>query len=362
MRKILAHLEEEYPILLGANALSKISNYIKGNKVLAICDSVFKDSPMLSNISNIGGDVKIHYMDAKKENKTLENCAKIYTTLEKMNFSRDCTVVAIGGGVIGDLGGFVASTWYRGVNFIQVPTTLMAMVDSSIGGKVAINFGNTINGIGNYYHPVANLMDTDFIKTLSKRDYASGLSEVIKCAIISDEDFFTYLQDNRDNILSRSPKHLLDIIERTARIKLDFVMGDVKENNKRLMLNYGHTLGHSVEISTMKDGREQLRHGEGVSMGMVAASYIAQEHLGGSDLEKVVGIVEDFGLPAYVTADELGFDRESLLNICMDNVKRDKKRDSNGLKLILSDKIGKADIYTDVSDELILDAFKYIIR
>ncbi len=153
------------------------------------------------------------------------------------------------------------------MNLVHIPTTLMAMVDSSVGGKVAINFRDTINAIGNYYHPIFTLMDLTLIDTLSSRDYSSGIAESIKCAIISDKAFFQELYQNSQKIISRDKKAVEEFIYKTIKIKIEFVKGDIKESNKRLILNYGHTLGHAIEVSTATDYKEYYRHGEGVSIG-----------------------------------------------------------------------------------------------
>jgi 3-dehydroquinate synthase len=303
-------------------------------------------------------------MHAGKGNKTIHQVLKIFGILEENNLARDSSIMAIGGGVIGDLAGFVASTWLRGMNLVHIPTTLMAMVDSSIGGKVAINYRQTINAIGNYYHPIYNIMDLDMLNTLSHRDYLSGLSEVIKCAIIADRDFFNYLSNNQKLVLSKNTNIVTDFITKTITIKINHVNGDLRESGKRLLLNYGHTLGHSIEISTEKNHQEQLRHGEGVSLGIVAAAFIATQYLNIdiSIQNKYEKILSDYGLPIIISASVLGFTRYTLLQKCFGNIKKDKKRLNNNIRLILSEEIGSAQVYDDVPFELIKKAFEYVIK
>jgi 3-dehydroquinate synthase len=263
------------------------------------------------------------------------------------------------------MSGFIASTWLRGMNLVHIPTTLLAMVDSSVGGKTAINFRSTINGIGSYYHPILNLIDLNLVASLSERDYRSGLAEVIKCAIIHDNLFFDHLSQNKEKILSREPSYVTDFIERTIHIKIRHVQGDVKEGGKRLLLNYGHTLGHAIEISTVdKYGQEQLRHGEGVSIGIMAVAHIASRHLGiDSEIEySLEKILKEYGLPVEVSSSLLGFDRDRLIRSCLDNVVKDKKRLDNKLRLILADSIGSADVYNDVPFSLIEETFNLIIK
>ena len=360
----------EYPILIGDNVVDQVLNLIqastKNSKIIIVGDTFFQNG-ICSEIENkLSKDFEIYsyYMDAGKGNKSINEVLKIFGILEENNLARDSVLIAVGGGVIGDLAGFVASTWLRGMNLIHIPTTLMAMVDSSVGGKVAINYRQTINAIGNYYHPMGNLMDLSFIDTLSNRDYLSGLAEVIKCAIINDEGFFEYLENNKDTVLKKDHEILIELITKAITIKIDHVNGDLREGGKRLLLNYGHTLGHAIEISTEKNGHEQLRHGEGVSIGIVAVAYIAAHYLDQpkSIFERYENIFNDYNLPTKISASELGFDRKILLHKCFENVKKDKKRLSNNIRLVLSDEIGSAKVYNDVPFELIQEAFEYVIK
>lgn len=349
------------------NIATLLQEKTKNDKVIIVSDSFF-ETTIVTKISELlieeNFTIYTHLMDAGKGNKNINEVLKIYSILEENDLARDSTLIAIGGGVIGDLAGFVASTWYRGMNLVHIPTTLMAMVDSSVGGKVAINFRQTINAIGNYYHPIFTLMDLDLIDTLPKRDYISGLAEVIKCAIISDKDFFDYLEKNVSNILEKKEEDLLYFISKTIKIKIDHVNEDVREGNKRLLLNYGHTLGHAVEISTEKNHQEQYRHGEGVSIGTAAATYIATKYLELDSIveRSIIDLCNKYGLPTHVDSKALGFDREALIKKCTKNVNKDKKRINNQLRFILADEIGRASIYSEVPFEYIEDAFDNIIR
>ena len=363
--------ENQYEIYIKRgviNDLGRLLNEKTNNKsVIIIADNFFKDSiveTINTALTDLGYKVTLYLMDAGKQNKNFNEVLKIYSIMEEKNLARDSTLIAVGGGVIGDLAGFVASTWYRGMNLVHIPTTLMAMVDSSVGGKVAINFRETINAIGNYYHPLFILMDIDLVNSLSKRDYASGLAEVIKCALIADKDFYNYLENNVEVILNRKESDLIYLMSKTIKIKVNHVNGDVREGGKRLLLNYGHTLGHSIEISTEKDGQEQYRHGEGVAIGIMAASYIATEYLEVStDVQNSIeALLTRYGLPTYVDSNLLGFEKDFLINKCIKNVVRDKKRINNKLRLILLSKIGKSDVYSESSFENIKQAFKKIIK
>ena len=207
-------------------------------------------------------------------------------------------------------------------------------------------------------------LDLNHIDTLSKRDYLSGLAEVIKCAIINDNDFFEYLQNNKDKILNKDLDTLIEVITTTINIKVKHVDGDLREGGQRLLLNYGHTLGHSIEISTAKDEYEQLRHGEGVSLGIIAASYIATNylHIPSSIQSNYENILRSYQLPISISASKLGFNRISLIEQCCDNIKKDKKRLNNNIRLILSNQIGSAKVYSEVPFSLIKEAFEYVIK
>ncbi|CAA6819779.1 MAG: 3-dehydroquinate synthase (EC [uncultured Sulfurovum sp.] len=341
--------------------LSKTNN----KKVIIVADDFFKDSIVKDIIALLHQfEIHTHFMPAGKANKNMNEVLKIYAILEENDLARDSTLIAIGGGVIGDLAGFIASTWYRGMNLVHIPTTLMAMVDSSVGGKVAINFRQTINAVGNYYHPIFTLMDLDLIDSLPTRDYNSGIAEVIKCAIINDKDFYNTLSTNSLNILNKKEEDVKAFISKSIKIKIAHVQGDIREGNKRLLLNYGHTLGHAIEISTATNYQEHYRHGEGVSLGIMAAAYIAEEHLSLSptiyaSYEK---LFQSYSLPTYVSASQIGFSREALLKKCLRNVLKDKKRIDNHLRVVLASEIGKASTYTEVPMKLIELAFHHIIK
>jgi 3-dehydroquinate synthase len=289
---------------------------------------------------------------------------KVYGILEENNLARDSTLIAVGGGVIGDLAGFVASTWLRGMNLVQIPTTLMGMVDSSVGGKVAINFRRTINAIGNYYHPILNLMDLSFVDSLPDRDFKAGIAEVIKCGIISDPLLLDYLQENSSAVLDRCDGNVVHCIARALEIKIAHVQGDTREGGKRLLLNYGHTLGHSVEISTEKNHQEQYRHGEGVSIGIMAVAWVAEQFLQAPrDLyQRFEELFNAYDLPTFVDSQALGFARNDLVLTCCENVMKDKKRLNNSLRLILSGELGSAKVYGNVPFDIVENAFKHIIR
>lgn len=363
--------QSKYEIIIGRKIVDTILDFLdkktKDKKILIVSDKFFDDPVVLKlkrQFQAAGYTVCAYSFDGGKGNKNFNEILKVYGLLEENDFARDSTIIAIGGGVIGDLAGFIASTWYRGMNLVHVPTTIMAMVDSSIGGKVAINFRDTINAIGNYYHPILNVMDLDLIDTLPERDYRSGIAEVIKMAIINDVDFFDYINSSSGNILSRNDEDVVKFISRSIEIKINYVKDDVREGSKRLLLNYGHTLGHAIEVSTVINNHESYRHGEGVSIGIMAALNIAENHIdfNHSTTRKIEKAFKLYGLPTSVDSRSLGFERDDLLKVCIRNVKKDKKRKDNKLRLVLANRIGNTDVYLDVPFRIIEKAFDYIVK
>ena len=352
--------------LLADNTAQLLTKKTNNKKVLIVTDLFFaptRAKKLQTALSDHGYEVCVHAMPAGKHNKTINEAIKIYEILENKGFSRDSTLIALGGGVVGDLSGFVASTYYRGMNFVTVPTTMMAMIDSSIGGKVAINFRKTINAIGNYYHPLLNIIDFDFLPALQQRDLLSGLAEVIKCAVIADHGLFSYLNKYASKILERNENELLHAMSRAIEIKLDHVAHDVREAGKRLKLNYGHTMGHAIEASTDVI-QEVYRHGEGVALGMIGAAFIAYKHLGQSPdiLKQHEAILLRYNLPITVEAQELGFTARQLKSDCLENIYKDKKKHNGKLRFILPKALGDCGVYSDVADSLVKEAFDYLIK
>ena len=352
---------------LAENIALFLADFAKSQNILIVTDDFFKDGyaqSICDSLTEKGLIPYIHVMKGGKASKSFSEVLRIYGELETKDFARDSVLIALGGGVVGDLAGFVASTWYRGMTFVHVPTTLMAMVDSSIGGKVAINYRDTINAVGNYYHPVANFMDLNLIDSLGDRDYISGLAEVIKCAIIADSNFVDYLEEHREKILQRDSDYLVNCMKRTIEIKVDHVCNDIREGGKRLLLNYGHTLGHAIEMATQTDNGETFRHGEGVSLGIVAVLSVAQSYLKTSKVvsNKVRALLQSYKLPISFSASEFGFERNELIDSCMRLMLKDKKRKENKLRFILVDEIGHAGVHSGILDEFILKAFQQVIK
>ena len=363
--------DNEYDVVIGSELTNDIASLLasvtQNRKVLIVTDGYFANSyaEKLCLALKAGGFfVHVFVMKGGKKSKSFSELLKIFGLLEQNDFARDSTLIALGGGVIGDLAGFAASTWYRGMLLLHVPTTLLAMVDSSIGGKVAINYRETINAVGNYYHPVSNLMDIDLLTTLPQRDYVAGLAEVIKCALIADADFVDYLHKNKAFILARRYPEMVFCIKRAIEIKVDHIRYDIKEGNKRLLLNYGHTLGHAIEMATQTEAGETFRHGEGVSIGMSAVLHISEDFLSVPTdvVAKARALLLHFGLPISFSASEKGYNRNELINNCMKLILKDKKRKDNQLRFILIKAIGHASVHVGVTEKQIRRAFEFVIK
>jgi len=273
--------------------------------------------------------------------KNLDWANSIYTALLINAFDRRSCLVALGGGVIGDLTGFAAATYMRGVPFIQVPTTLLAMVDSSVGGKTGVNHAMGKNMIGAFYQPKVVLMDLDVLKTLPKEEFLSGMAEVIKYGVIWDRELFDYLEKNREKILAQEQGALSHIVSRSCEIKADVVSKDEREGGLRAILNFGHTLGHAIE--TLEN--YTMRHGEAVAIGMVYASRFAHR-LGLCDAnvpEKTEHLIAAYGLPTSLKA----LKRRPSVTEFMDAIQVDKKAEGGTVRFVLPKKIGEVVITKD---------------
>jgi 3-dehydroquinate synthase len=267
--------------------------------------------------------------------KTLDWANAVFTALLINTFDRRSPLVALGGGVIGDLTGFAAACYMRGVPFVQVPTTLLAMVDSSVGGKTGVNHSLGKNMIGAFYQPRLVLMDLDALKTLPKEELLSGMAEVIKYGVIWDRELFDFLEKNREKILNLEEGPLGHIIRRSCEIKADVVSKDEREGGLRAILNFGHTVGHAVE--TLSDYTS--RHGEAVAIGMVYAAKLAHR-TGLCDArvpERIEKLINAYGLPTSLSA----MKPRPAVTRFMDMIQVDKKAEAGKVRFVLPKKIGE---------------------
>ncbi len=284
-----------------------------------------------------------------EEAKSLDWANAVYTALLINAFDRRSPLVALGGGVIGDLTGFAAATYQRGVPFIQAPTTLLAMVDSSVGGKTGVNHAMGKNMIGAFYQPRLVLMDLAVLGTLPQEEFLSGLAEVIKYGVIWDRELFDYLGRNREQVLAREHGALGHIIRRSCEIKAEVVSRDEREGGLRAVLNFGHTLGHAVE--TLE--HYAMRHGEAVAIGMVYAARLAHRSglCDGKVPEQVERLVADYGLPAGLSV----LKRRPTVTELMDTIQVDKKAEGGRVRFVLPTRIGEVQVTKDWDEAALRD-------
>lgn len=273
--------------------------------------------------------------------KTLANVGRVLDVLVANRYARDACVVALGGGVVGDLAGFSAACYQRGVAFVQIPTTLLAQVDSSVGGKTGVNHPGGKNLIGAFHQPCAVIADTSTLDTLPDRELRAGLAEVIKHGMICDAAFFAWLEQNIDALLARDPSALTHAILRSCEIKAGIVGRDEQERGERALLNLGHTFGHAIESAT---GYSRWLHGEAVGAGLLVAAEMSRESglLSGADVSRVERLLCAAGLPTDVSAIRA--------QDAFDHMRIDKKVQSGRIRLVLLKSIGQAFITGDYPD------------
>ena len=279
-------------------------------------------------------------------NKNLETVSHIWQQMSELQMDRKSLLINLGGGVVCDLGGFCASTYMRGIKFIQIPTTLLSQVDASVGGKTGFDFNGVKNLIGTFTEPEMVLIDSNTLTTLPKREYVSGLAEVIKYGIIYDVEFFEYLKNgNIDNDY---------IIKKSCEIKEKVVLEDFKEGGLRKILNFGHTIGHSIESLSLET-KNLLLHGEAVAIGMIAESYIAKEigNLTNEEYELIKNVIKQYDLPVVYNSD-----LEEIFLMLF----KDKKNTSGKIKWVLPNGIGKCVYDVEVDNDIVKMAIRSILK
>lgn len=293
----------------------------------------------------------LEVVEAGEGSKSIVEADRLWQSLLSQGADRKSMVIAVGGGVVGDLAGFVAATYARGIPLLQIPTTLLAQVDSSVGGKVGVNLPNAKNMVGAFWQPDAVLIDTDVLSTLPDREYRSGLAEVVKYGVILDADFFGYLEAQVDAINDRQPEVLRQIVARCCRLKADVVEGDEREESGlRAILNYGHTFCHAIEAVS---GYGEFLHGEAVAIGMRCASRLAEslQRIPSQVTQRQTELLRALHLPLDVP-EHLA--RSDLLAAMY----RDKKTEHGRLRFILPSRIGEVEIVDGVDDQSALAAME----
>ena len=304
----------------------------------------------LKHITNLipeNASVTICLVPDSEQSKSTDQYIKLIDRLLSEKFNRSSTIIALGGGVVGDLAGFVAATLHRGCNLVKIPTRLLAQVDSSVGGKTAINHPSGKNLVGSFYQPKAVLIDPETLKTLDQRQFSAGMAEVIKYAFIGDKTFLAWLENNSDDILSLDMVALESMISHCCQVKAAVVSADEKEVGQRVLLNFGHTFAHAIE---QVSGYGNWLHGEAVAVGMLMASKLAvdNELMENEISRKLTDLLKIFGLPVHLPFD---FSAKQLLE-CM---YRDKKNLSDKLELVLPREAGRSELITWNNDAELLE-------
>ncbi len=350
-----------YPIYVQAGSLSMLPDYLKKHhlteRLFVITDEnvrhIYADG-LLAFLQDAGFQVDVFSVPAGESSKSLEQANYLYTKMLENRANRQSVVIALGGGVVGDLAGFIAATFMRGVKFVQVPTTILAQVDSSVGGKVGINHPLGKNLIGAFYQPQFVLIDPTTLQTLPEREIRAGSAEIIKYGYIYDRDFYDLIANNLDALFALNNENLLEhALCRSCEIKAEVVSQDEKESGVRAILNFGHTIGHAIEAAT---AYSSFLHGEAVVHGMKAALYISQ--CAGSftrpEIDELARVLDRFQIPPV--PQELTYD------VLLHAMLKDKKRSSRGQQWVLLKEIGRYWLTHDVRDEWVEESINYMLQ
>jgi len=357
--------ERSYGIAIGSGFLSRLDDlpaemqFSFPHNVLIVTDENLRDThaeTVRRSLSTDDRRVAVHAVPAGEASKSLSQLAAIYDALVEQRADRKSFVVAVGGGVVGDLAGFAAATYNRGMSFVQVPTSLLAMVDSSVGGKTGINHPRGKNLIGAFHQPVGVVVDTDVLATLPDRDYRGGLAEVVKYGVILDAEFFHWLEQNVDPINARDPAALERVVARCCELKAYVVKEDERETTGlRAVLNYGHTFAHAFEALA---GYGELSHGEAVSVGMICASRLAERRglIDAETTERQIELLRAFGLPTSLGGEDVSSGRlRSRLAFeageVIERMKLDKKNAGGKIRFILPKQMGEVGLFDDREEE-----------
>ncbi|MEO1576031.1 MAG: 3-dehydroquinate synthase, partial [Pseudomonadota bacterium] len=332
-----------YTIAIGADLLGRPDTWTDvplGQKILIVTDDNVRPHYADALKTALGDrDCAVHCVTPGEGTKTLESIGRVIDALIDHGARRDATVMALGGGVVGDLTGFAAACYLRGISFVQVPTSLLAQVDSSVGGKTGVNHPSGKNLIGAFHQPVAVVIDTDTLDTLPDRELSAGLAEVLKTALLADGEFFGWLEDHLPALRARDAAALNHAIARCCQIKADVVARDEREAGERMLLNLGHTFGHAIENVT---GYGSWLHGEAVGAGLVMAADLsaARGHFAADDVARVRRAVANAGLPT----DAGDLSAETLIGAMV----HDKKFAHGKARFILLERLGRAFVADDV--------------
>lgn len=340
--------DRSYEILIGANTLSRAANTLQplklGPRGTIITDETVARlyaGQLRDALRGAGFETEVCTVPVGEKSKSLDLAARLYDQLLDAKLDRKSFVIALGGGVVGDLAGFVAATFLRGLPLVQIPTTLLAQVDSSVGGKVGVNLPLGKNLVGAFYQPRIVLIDVKTLESLSPREYRAGLAEVIKYGIIYDAELFRQLESEKNRVLARELGLMEKIVARCCEIKAEVVSKDEREDGLRAILNYGHTIGHAIEAVSHYD---EFLHGEAIAVGMVCAARLSQRrgHLDKEQADRIEGIFKNYGFETAARA--FPFDR---LHAAM---KVDKKALAGTIRFVLAKDIGNVFVTGEVAE------------
>lgn len=343
--------DRSYPIYIGSQPLAqpqRLTDHIHGKSVLVVSNETI--APLyIDKVLALLSDYKVSscVLPDGEQYKTLDVVNQIFTALLEGQFDRRTTLIALGGGVVGDMTGFAAAAYQRGIDFIQIPTTLLSQVDSSVGGKTGVNHALGKNMIGAFHQPQCVIIDIDTLNTLEPRELIAGIAEVIKYGLIIDSDFFSWLEANMDKLLERDPAALTYAIRRSCEIKAEVVAADEKETGQRALLNLGHTFGHAIETAM---GYGNWLHGEAVGCGMAMAARMSHDlgWMSDEELDRTINLIKSAQLPTLPPAE---MSAEKFLEL----MQVDKKVIDGSLRLILLKGIGKSLVTADYDAESLLN-------
>jgi 3-dehydroquinate synthase len=346
--------ERSYPICIGQGLLNReelLTQYIPGNSALIVTNEIVAPlyaAPVEAALHDI--KYKTLILPDGEQYKNQDTLNSIYDCLLSNRFDRNTTLIALGGGVVGDITGFAAASYQRGVHFVQIPTTLLAQVDSSVGGKTGINHPMGKNMIGAFYQPRTVIADTSTLNTLEDRELSAGIAEIIKYGLIRDLPFLEWLETNMDKLLSRDPQALAYAIERSCRNKADIVAADERESGQRALLNLGHTFGHAIETGM---GYGNWLHGEAVASGIVMAARLSEQlcWINADDVNRIIDLIERANLPVKAPP-QMTVDR------FLEFMALDKKVADGVMRLILLKTIGKAVFTSDYDKKHLIAAIE----
>ena len=339
--------DRSYSIIIEKGLINRVSEEIrkvyKGKKIFIITDdnvNKYYGDKISNELKGSDFEVKLLSLKPGEETKNFNTLPIVYNELLDFNLTRSDLIIALGGGVIGDLAGFVASTYLRGVDFVQIPTSLLAQVDSSVGGKVAVDLDRGKNLVGSFYHPKCVLIDPDVLNTLEDRFFIDGMAEVIKYGCIKDKEFFDYLEKMENN--QQLINNMEVVIHKCCDIKRQVVENDEKDKGERMLLNFGHTLGHAIE---QYYNYTKYSHGEGVAIGMYVISKISEEKglTKKGTSQRIKDILVKYNLP---------YELDVKIEETLEAINLDKKKLGNDLNVIILKEIGSSEIYKTTAEFL----------